>query len=123
VALSPNEGILYVAMSDPDRPHILAYELAADGTAMDEGKVFHDFKAGLAAGKPGLPDGLKVDTAGRVYATGPGGVTVLSPEGKALGVISTGKAVANCAFGEDGRTLFLTSSDMLARVRLKARGW
>jgi gluconolactonase len=48
---------------------------------------------------------------------------VLSPEGKALGLIATGKATANCAFGEDGRTLFLTSSDMLARVRLKSPGW
>lgn len=123
VALSPNLGTLYVAMSDPDRPHILAYELAADGTAMDQGRLFYDMKPQLDQKLPGFPDGLKADTAGRLYATGPGGVHVVSPEGKLLGIISTGKATANCAFGEDGKTLFLTSSDMLAKVRLKASGW
>jgi gluconolactonase len=123
VALAPGHGRLYVAMSDEKRPHILAYDLDIDGGAMDEGRVFHDFGPELAKKLPGLPDGLKVDTAGRIFASGPGGVYVLSPEGKKLGLIATGKAIANCAFGEDGRTLFLTSSDMLARVKLKTSGW
>lgn len=123
IALAPNFGTLYVSMSDPDRPHILAFELAMDGTAMDEGRVFHDFKDVLGDKMPGLPDGLKVDKAGRLFASGPGGIYVLSPAGKRLGLISTGKAIANCAFGEDGKTLFLTSSDMVARVRLKTSGW
>jgi gluconolactonase len=47
---------------------------------------------------------------------------VIAPDGRKLGVIATGKAIANCAFGEDGRTLFLTSSDSVARVRLKVAG-
>jgi gluconolactonase len=123
VALSPDMQTLYVAMSDEARPHILAYPLDVDGGAMDGPRLFHDFAPGIARKLPGLPDGLKVDAAGRVFATGPGGVHVLSPQGKALGLIATGKAIANCAFGEDGRTLFLTSSDMLARVRLKSSGW
>ncbi|MFD0946757.1 SMP-30/gluconolactonase/LRE family protein [Sphingomonas canadensis] len=123
VAVSPDQQTLYVAMSDEARPQILAYPLDIEGGVSGYPRVFADFSEELAKKMPGLPDGLKVDTAGRVYATGPGGVHVLSPEGKRLGLIATGKAIANCAFGEDGRTLFLTSSDMLAAVRLKASGW
>ena len=123
VALSPDNMLLYVAVSDPDQPEIRVYALAADGSAMDEGRLFHDFRAEVAQKLPGLPDGLKTDTAGRIFATGPGGVYVLSREGKRLGLISTGKAIANCCFGEDGKTLFLTSADTLARVRLKSGGW
>lgn len=123
VALSPDRGLLYVAQSDPDRPEIRVYDLAADGSAVDEGRLFHDFRAEAAQKLPGLPDGLKVDAADRVFATGPGGVYVLSPEGKRLGLISTGKAIANCCFGEDGKTLFLASHDMIAKVQLKSGGW
>ena len=80
-------------------------------------------RAQFAAGRPGLPDGVKVDPLGNVFATGPGGVHVCTPQGELLGIIATGKAVANCAFGgSDGRTLFLTSHDMLACVRLKGAG-
>jgi gluconolactonase len=123
IGLCPKKTTLYVAMSDEARPQILAYPLDAAGMPRAAPSVFHDFSAPLARKLPGLPDGLKVDKAGRVFATGPGGVYVLSPEGKALGLIATGKAIANCAFGEDGKTLFLTSSDMVARVRLKTPGW
>ncbi|MEI9851037.1 MAG: SMP-30/gluconolactonase/LRE family protein [Sphingomonas sp.] len=124
IGLSPNQGLLYVSMSDEARPQILVYTLAADGTAMDEGRVFADFGAELAQKLPGLPDGLKVARSGHLFASGPGGIYVLSPEGAKLGLIATGKAIANCAFGSsDGRTLFLTSSDTLACVRLKVSGW
>lgn len=123
VALCPKNTTLYVALSDETRPQVLAYSLDAAGMPRGAPTLFHDFSAGLAKGLPGLPDGLKVDKAGRVFATGPGGCHILSPEGQALGLIATGKAVANCAFGEDGRTLFLTSHDMLARVRLNSAGW
>ena len=78
---------------------------------------------GVKAKLPGLPDGLKVARTGHLFATAPGGVYVLSPEGKKLGLIATGKPVANCCFGEDGKTLFMTSADMIARLRLKASGW
>ena len=75
-----------------------------------------------APGGPGLPDGMCLDTDGRLYATGPGGVLVLTPDAQLLGVIETGTAIANCAFGEDGRTLFLASNHTLTRVRLKTTG-
>ena len=76
----------------------------------------------MAATRRGLPDGLKVDTEGNLYATGPGGVLILTPEGKHVGTIMTGQATANCAFGDDGRTLYMTADNYLMRVRLKAKG-
>lgn len=123
VALSPAQDRLYVALSDETLPQVQVLALDPAGVPAGEPSLFHDARAQFDAKLPGLPDGLKVDRAGRVFATAPGGVHVLSPEGRLLGIIGTGKAIANCAFGEDGRTLFLTSHDMLARVRLKTSGW
>jgi gluconolactonase len=123
VALSPDQQTLYVTMSDEKRPHILAYPLDVDGGVSGAPRIFHDFSAELARKLPGLPDGLKVAKSGHVFSSGPGGIYVLSPQGKKLGLIVTGKATANCNFGEDGKSLFLTSSDMIARVRLKLSGW
>ena len=71
---------------------------------------------------PGAPDGLTVAADGTVFATGPGGVLVLSKDGKRLGRIWDGKQTANCKFGDDGRTLYMTSHDMLARIRLNIKG-
>lgn len=123
IALSPDEHTLYLALSDPDQPELLAYPLDARGMPGTP-RLFHDMRAQRAAGGKGLPDGLTVDRAGRLFATGPGGVHVLTPRGELLGVIATGKVVANCCFGgADGRTLFMTSSDMLARVRTRTSGW
>jgi gluconolactonase len=121
LALTPDEKRLYVAVSDPEGPVIMAYDLGPDGLPT-KSIVFFDAMALLKAGGPGLPDGMCLDTEGRLYATGPGGVLVIMPSGELIGVIETGRPVANCAFGEDGRTLFLTSDDILARVRLKTTG-
>jgi gluconolactonase len=123
VALSPDQRTLYVAMSDEKRPHILAYALGEDGGVIGEARILCDFSAELARKLPGLPDGLKVAKSGHLFVTAPGGVYVLTPQGKKLGLIATGKATANCAFGEDGKTLFLTSHDTLAKVRLKQSAW
>lgn len=121
LALSPDERRLYVAVSDPKGPVIMAYDLGPDGLPTSR-KVFFDATALQAAGGPGLPDGMRVDAKGRLFATGPGGVLILTPEAQLLGVIETGFPTANCAFGEDGRTLFLTSNHLLARVRTKTTG-
>jgi gluconolactonase len=121
VALSPDESILYVAQSDPGKPVVMAYALDAKGNVTGS-RLFHDFSDLVGANAPGLPDGLTVAADGTVFTTGPGGVIVLSKEGKRLGRISNGKATANGKFGEDGRTLFLTSHDMLARIRLNIAG-
>ncbi len=89
----------------------MAYELAKDGAASN-GRVFFDTTP-LRKNGPGAPDGLKVDREGNVFTTGPGGVLVLTPKGEYLGTIVTGVPTANCGFGEDGGTLYLTANDML----------
>lgn len=121
IALTPDEKRLYVAVSDPEGPVIMAYDLGADGLPT-RSSVFFDAMSLLKAGGTGLPDGMCLDTEGRLYATGPGGVLVITPSAELIGVIETDRSVANCAFGDDGRTLFLTSDDILARVRLKTTG-
>jgi gluconolactonase len=85
-------------------------------------RVFFDATAMVKAGKKGLPDGLKIDEAGNLFATGPGGVLVFSPAGKHLGTIVTGEPTANCAFGDDGSSLYMTANDKLTRIRLRTRG-
>lgn len=121
IALSPDERTLYVANSHPPRAIILAIPLSADGQP-GTSRVFFDATPLMAKDRPGLPDGMKVDRAGNLWATGPGGVLVISPQGKHLGTLLTGRSTANCAFGEDGSTLFLTADSMLLRVKTKAAG-
>lgn len=120
IGLSPDGRILYVGQSDRDRPVVMAYDLAKDGT-VSNGRVFFD-TAPLRRNGPGGPDGLKVDRVGNVFTTGPGGVVVLSPKGEYLGTIVTGVPTANCAFGDDGSTLYMTANDALCRVRTTTKG-
>ncbi len=120
VALSPDEKTLYVGVSDDKAPQIIAYALGADGLPTGK-RVLRDFTEEMKAGAPGLADGLKVDRGGNLFATGPGGVHVLAADGKALGLIATGKPIANCGFGADG-WLYLTSADIVCRVKTRTRG-
>lgn len=73
-------------------------------------------------GLKGSPDGLKADTSGNLFATGPGGVLVISSSGKLLGRIDTTQPTANCAWGDDGSTLYITADMSLCRVRTKTSG-
>lgn len=120
IALSPDEKTLYVAVSDPARPVIMAYGVKADGT-IEKGRVFFN-AAPLTPGRKGLPDGLKVDVNGNLFATGPGGVLVISPLGKHLGTINPGEATANCAWGGNGSTLYLTANIYLCRIQTSTKG-
>lgn len=120
IALSPDEKTLYVAQSDPKNAVVMAFPLDEEGKAGD-GKVLFDTTKWVGK-RPGLPDGLKVDQSGNIWATGPGGVYILSPQGKPLGRIDTGERTANCAFGEDGSSLFITADMYLCRVKTLARG-
>jgi len=114
IALAPDEKTLYVGNSSGKRPVILAFPLKPDGSA-GEARVFFD-ATGLS-GK-GSPDGLKVDAMGNVWSTGPGGLLIISPTGKLLGRVLTGRATANIAFGgSDGKSVFLTASDRLLRFQ------
>jgi gluconolactonase len=116
IALSPDEKTLYVAQSDPGEPIVRAFAVQEDGT-LDDGRIFFD-AAPLAKNRHGLPDGLKVDVRGNLFATGPGGVLVIAPDGTHLGTLLTGQATANCALGDDGASLFITADSLLCRVRL-----
>ena len=118
IAFSPDERTLYVANSDPQRAIVMAYPVKDDGT-LGTGKLFFDKTQAAQEKKPGLPDGLKVSRDGTVWATGPGGVFVYSPDGKHLGTLATGVPTANVTFGDDGSTLFITADKNLARVRTK----
>jgi gluconolactonase len=116
VALSPDEKILYVANSHGPRPHVFAIELNEDGSASAP-RTFFD--ASKLSGR-GAPDGLKVDSAGNLWATGPGGLLIISPEGKLLGRVLTHRATANVAFGgEDGKSVFLTAHDRILHFKRK----
>ena len=123
IAFSPDEKTLYVANSDPDRALWMAYPVNADGT-LGSGKVFADVTSMVKSHK-GLPDGLKVDARGNLWATGPGGVHIYAPDGKRLGRIETLEATANCAWGGDGSTLYITADMYLCRVqtKVKGKGW
>lgn len=121
IALSPDEKTLYVNISDPRRPVVMAYEVQADGSVA-QGKVLFDTASLAAQGRKGLPDGLKVDVNGNLWATGPGGVLIISPQGQHLGTLLTGEATGNCAWGDDGSTLYITADMYLARIKTLTKG-
>ncbi|MDZ4852253.1 MAG: SMP-30/gluconolactonase/LRE family protein [Pirellulaceae bacterium] len=120
IAFSPDEKTLYVAQSDPKQAIWMAFDIQADGS-VGEGRVLHDVTS-LVGKEPGLPDGMSVDQKGNLWASGPGGIFVISPQGKPLGRITTGQRTSNCCFGEDGTTLFLTVDMYLCRVKTKSKG-
>jgi gluconolactonase len=119
IALSPDERSLYVGNWDLARKVLMRYDVAADGT-LGNGTVFHDF---TRESEPVGLDGIKVDVEGHVYVSAPGGVWILSPSGAALGRIVPPEQGANFAFGDaDGKSLYLTASSGLYRVRLGIPG-
>jgi gluconolactonase len=119
LAFSPDEQYLYVANWDTAKKVVMRYPVRADGT-LGTGEVFFDMAA--APGEEAL-DGLKVDTAGNLYVSGPGGVWILSSQGRHLGTIGLPQLPANFAWGdEDGRTLYMTARSGLYRMRLNIAG-
>lgn len=120
IAFSPDEKTLYIANSDPKIAVWMAYPVKDDGT-VGTGRVFFDSTKWVGK-KLGLPDGMKVDQKGNLFAAGPGGILVFTPEGKHLGTIATGVATANCAFGEDGMTLFVAADHAICKIRLSTKG-
>jgi gluconolactonase len=118
IALSPDEKTLYVSNSDEKRRIWMRYGLAADGTASN-GRVFFDATADKEGG---LPDGMKVDVRGNIWATGPGAVLVFSPDGTHLGTIKPPEDPANCGWGDDGRSLYITAETGLYRLRTAVQG-
>lgn len=116
IALSPDQSKLYVANSDPQRAIWMEYQIAPDG-GLDEGRVFYDATE-LVPSRKGLPDGLKVDDAGNIFATGPGGVWIFDAVGNHLGTLRTGEATSNCALGNNNKYLYITADMYLMRIAL-----
>src|SRR5215468_1745121 len=119
LAFSPDEKYLYVDNWDEKRKVILRYEVQADGSLTNETTFFD---ATAESGEDAW-DGLKVDIQGNVYGSGPGGLWILSPEGKHLGTISGSEHPHNLAWGGgDNRTLYLAAQTGLYRIRLNVPG-
>ena len=121
ISLSPDGKTLYVANSDPKHAVWMAYEMHADGS-LGAARVFFDATAWVGPTKPGLPDGMKLDAKGNLFATGPGGLHVFAPDGTLLGTIDTGVPTANCGWGGDGSILYITANTALLRVRTATKG-
>ncbi|MDA7877870.1 SMP-30/gluconolactonase/LRE family protein [Akkermansiaceae bacterium] len=120
VALSPDSKTLYIAQSQGGKAWILSYPVKADGSLGKETLLYD--ATPLSKELPGAPDGLKTDTLGNIWCTGPGGVLILTAEGKLLGRILTGQRTANCGFGDDGSTLYMTADSYLLRVKTNVIG-
>jgi gluconolactonase len=119
IAFSPDEKYLYVGNWDDNKKVVMRYEVAMDGT-LSAGRVFYDMTS--APGEDAI-DGIKVDQNGNVYVSGPGGLWVLSAEGKHLGTIVAPKHPHNFAWGDDdGKTLYLCARSGLYRMRLNVAG-
>jgi gluconolactonase len=118
IAFSPDHKILYIANSDEKHKVWMQYDVQPDGS-VSHGRVFFDV---TAEKEDGLPDGMKVDTKGNLYCAGPGGVWVFSPDGKHLGTIKPPETPANCNWGDDGATLYITARTGLYRIKLATQG-
>lgn len=118
IGFSPDGKTMYVANSDPNEKVWLAYGVRDDGT-LTLSRPFFDVTAEMAEG---LPDGLKVDSQGNLFGTGPGGVWIFSPDGTHLGTIQPTEVPANVAWGDDGSTLYMTARTGLYRIKLTTSG-
>ncbi|NIJ53058.1 SMP-30/gluconolactonase/LRE family protein [Dyadobacter arcticus] len=121
LAFSPDGKTLYVAQSDPDKAIIMSYPVETSGK-IGAGKLVYDATAMVKAGKAGLPDGLKVDKDGNLWSSGPGGMLILTPAGKLLGRIDMGELTSNCAWGNDGSTLYMTVDGYVCRIKTNTKG-
>jgi len=124
IILSPDNETIFVANSDPDDAKWMAYDIRPGEYRFENEREVLNVTDEVKAGLPGLPDGMAIAEDGTIFATGPGGVLILSPSGERLGLISTGSAIANVTFGgSDGRDLYMTSHKFLARVRTNIKGY
>lgn len=121
IAFSPDEKTLYVSNADRNNAVWLAFDVLQDGTLGAKREIFN--VNDLAKTKPGVPDGMKVDKNGYLFAAAPGGIHVIDPkEGKLLGSFEFDAATANCAWSEDGSVLYITSNSAVYRIHLKTTG-
>ncbi|NNU16238.1 SMP-30/gluconolactonase/LRE family protein [Parvularcula sp. ZS-1/3] len=120
IALSPDESTLYITQSDRVQPILRRATPTAAG--LDDVRTLMDISPYMGEDTPGYADGMAIAASGEVLVAGPGGVLVISPEGELVERIMTDSAAANCCFGEDGTTLFITAHKRLLRVRTTLTG-
>jgi gluconolactonase len=118
LAFLKGEKTLLVANSDPEKATWYAFDLDEKDSVVNA-RIFHDATPQSKAGERGLPDGLRVDKNGNVFATGPGGIWVFNASGKVLGKIKISQATSNCALADDDKTLFITADMYLVKVKLR----
>lgn len=118
LAFFPGEKKLLVACSDPALPNWYIYDLNVDTFEIDNGQLFYS-AAGKGQPEKGLPDGLKIDSKGNVFATGPGGIWIFNSEAKLLGKIKLEEAASNVALSADEKTLYITNDMQVLRVKMR----
>jgi gluconolactonase len=116
IAFSPDEKTLYVSNSLPSM-YVRAYDVGAGGKLSNPRNLIT-----YPGSAPDVPDGMKVDSAGNIWTTGPGGLRIIAPDGKVLGQLIIPEIVANVGFAGDGKTVYLTGSTSLYRLRIKIPG-
>jgi len=116
IAFFPGDSSLLVANSDSTKPYWYYFDIK--NGAFANGKIFYNATAALNQGK-GLPDGLKIDKQGNVFASGPGGVFIFNRQAKLLGKISLPVAASNCAFSLDQKTLFITATNYVLKLQMR----
>ena len=116
ILLLNNEKKLLVANSDPAKPNWYVFDIIGDRLA--NGKIFYS-TAGGEKGLKGLPDGMKVDRSGNLFASGPGGIWIFNPAGKLIGKIRVSDPVSNCALSGDEKTLYITNDMYVLRVQMR----
>lgn len=120
IAFTPDGKTVYISNADPNQAIWLAYDVKEDGTFAN-GRTFFNATE-QAKTKKGVPDGMKIDKDGNLFAAGPGGVYVIAPDGTHLGSFETGVATANCAWGDDGSMLYIAAHTTIYRIKTKTQG-
>lgn len=116
ILLFPGEKTLLVSNSDPDKPNWYAFDL--DGDSLTNQRIFYS-TAGYDKNLKGLPDGMKMDKAGNLFASGPGGIWIFNKAGKLAGKILVPEATSNCSFSADEKTLYITNDMNVLRIKLR----
>jgi gluconolactonase len=118
IAFTNNEKTLIVANSDPEKVYWYLFDITANDSLVN-GRLLHDATPLSKTGVNGLPDGLKVDKQGNIFATGPGGVFIFNAAGKQIGKLNIPEACSNIALADDDKTLFITADMYVLRVKMR----
>lgn len=116
IAFFPGEKRLLISNSDPQKPNWYVYDVKGD--ALVNGKIFYS-AAGYDKKLPGLPDGLKIDRKGNVYASGPGGLYFFNSRGKLLGRLKLPEPTSNCSLSADEKTIYITNNMQVLRLQMR----